>query len=98
MDERSCGVSPTDPSRLPRTTHHPPSSHIHPPPHHTTPPTILILTSTPKQKHTHPNSRLLAAAAVACAYVVGHAVLLFMHVVTLFVAVNSSDQVRIYVC
>jgi hypothetical protein len=31
---------------------------------------------------------------VATVYVIVHALLLFMHVVTLFVAVNSADQVR----
>ncbi len=33
---------------------------------------------------------------MACGYVTGHAVLLFVHVVTLFVAVNSADQVSNY--
>lgn len=32
---------------------------------------------------------------VSAAYAILHALLLFVHVVTMFVAVNSSDQVRV---
>ena len=45
--------------------------------------------------HTHNHSRLLASFLVAGGYVTAHALLLFVHVVTLFVAVNSADQVCI---